>query len=239
MDERRAAAVRIWPSLLAADLADLAGAARAVEAAADGLHVDMMDGRFVPNLTMGPPVLAAVGRHTHLPLEAHLMVETPAARLEELRQAGAMRVVVHAEASRHLQRVLARIRELGMQAGVALNPATPLAALEWLSADVDSVLVMAVNPGFGGQRALEATYAKIAAVRAWSAQAGRADLAIAVDGGMDADTAPRAVAAGATDIVAGTAVFAAAQPARAAADLRARCLAAVGTGWFPDGPAGA
>lgn len=215
--------VGIWPSLLAADLADLAGAARAVEAAADGLHVDMMDGRFVPNLTMGPPVLAALRSHTRLRLEAHLMVAEPEALLADLRDAGAWRVVVHAEATVHLQRVLARTRALGMAAGVALNPATPLSVLEWVADDLDSVLVMTVNPGFGGQHALAAAIAKVARVRAWAERAGRADLPIGVDGGMDADTAPQAVRQGASEVVAGTAVFAAADPAAAVAGLRSLC----------------
>lgn len=215
--------VGIWPSVLAADLADLASAARAVEAAADGLHVDMMDGRFVPNLTMGPPVLAALRTHTRLRLEAHLMVAEPEALLADLRDAGAWRVVVHAEATAHLQRVLARTRELGMAAGVALNPATPLSVLEWVADDLDSVLVMTVNPGFGGQRALGAAIAKVAHVRAWAERAGRAHLPIGVDGGMDAETAPLAVRQGASEVVAGTAVFAAADPASAVAELRVLC----------------
>jgi ribulose-phosphate 3-epimerase len=218
----QAGAVGIWPSVLAADLADLAGAARRVEAAADGLHIDMMDGRFVPNLTMGPPVLAALHRHTQLRLEAHLMVAEPEALLEDLRVAGAWRVVVHAEATVHLQRVLARTRALGMAAGVALNPATPLSALEWVADDLDSVLVMTVNPGFGGQAAIGAAIAKVGAVRAWARRIGRPDLPIGVDGGMDAETAPRAVRQGATDVVAGTAVFGADDAAAAVHALRQR-----------------
>lgn len=227
MDQANAP-VRIWPSILAADLADLASAARSVEPAADGLHVDMMDGRFVPNLTMGPPVLAALRRHTGLPLEAHLMVEDADALLDDLRVAGATRVVVHAEAGRHLQRTLAHIRSLGMQAGLALNPATPVSVLDWLVADLDMVLVMTVNPGFGGQRAIPAALGKVAAVRTWAAQAERGGLPIGVDGGMDAQTAPVAAACGATDIVAGTAVFAATTPAGAIEDLRRACQAAIG-----------
>jgi ribulose-phosphate 3-epimerase len=214
------APVRVWPSILAADLADLAGAARAVEAAADGLHVDMMDGRFVPNLTVGPPVLAHLRRHTRLALEAHLMVEEPEALLEPLKRAGAQRVVVHAEACRHLQRVLARVRALGMQAGVALNPATPVEWLTWVADDLDAVLVMTVNPGFGGQRPIPAAFAKVARVRAWARAAGRPDLRVAVDGGIDAEWAARAVHAGATDLVAGTAVFGEPSPAQAVARLR-------------------
>jgi ribulose-phosphate 3-epimerase len=216
--------LEIWPSILAADLADLAGAVRRLEDLADGLHVDMMDGRFVPNLTFGPPVLAALARHTKLPLEAHLMVEDAAALLPALARGGARRAVVHAEATRHLQGLLARIRELGMEAGVALNPATPLDVLEYVAADLDSVLVMTVNPGFGGQAAIAAAIGKVAKVRAWALAAGRPEIAIGVDGGMDAETAPLAVRLGATDVVAGTAVFGAPDPAGAVADLRRRLV---------------
>ncbi len=215
--------VGIWPSLLAADLADLSGAAHAVEGAADGLHVDMMDGRFVPNLTMGPPVLAALRRHTELPLEAHLMVADPESLLPALRDAGAHRVVVHAEATVHLQRVLARTRALGMAAGVALNPATALSALEFVAADLDLVLVMTVNPGFGGQRAIPAAVEKVARVREWAERAARADLEISVDGGMDAETAAEVVRRGATAVAAGTSVFGAPDPAAAVAELRRLC----------------
>ncbi len=214
--------LEIWPSILAADLADLAGAVRRLEDLADGLHVDMMDGRFVPNLTMGPPVLAALARHSGLRLEAHLMVAEPEALLEDLKAAGAYRVVVHAEATVHLQRVLARTRGLGMAAGVALNPATPPEVLEWVADDLDSVLVMTVNPGFGGQRALAAAIAKVGRVRAWAEARGRRDLRIGVDGGMDGETAPPAVRLGATDVVAGTAVFGAADSAAAIRALRRR-----------------
>lgn len=215
--------MRIWPSVLAADLADLAGAARSVASAVHGLHVDMMDGRFVPNLTMGPPVLAALRRHTDLPLEAHLMVEAPDDLLDDLAAAGATRVVVHAEATRHLQRTLSRIRALGMEAGLALNPATALGVLDWLVADLDMVLVMTVNPGFGGQSAIPAALGKVAAVRTWAAGVERPDLPVGVDGGMDLRTAPVAAALGATDIVAGTSVFGAPDPAAAAAALLAAC----------------
>lgn len=221
-----AAAVAIWPSILAADLAELAAAARSVETVAAGLHVDMMDGRFVPNLTMGPPVLRALRRHTSLPLEAHLMVERPETLLDDLQKAGATRVLVHAEATVHLQRVLARIRELGMEAGVALNPATAPAALEWVADDLDSVLVMTVNPGFGGQRAIPAALAKVAQVRAWATAVGRPALCVGVDGGMDAQTLPDAVRAGASQVVAGTSVFGEADPARAAQRLTALAAAA-------------
>lgn len=215
--------IGIWPSLLAADLSDLARAAVRVGAAADGLHLDMMDGRFVPNLTMGPPVLAALRRHTELPLEAHLMVEDALALLPALRDGGATRVVVHVEATVHLQRALARIRELGMAAGAALNPATPPEVLAWVADDLDSVLVMTVNPGFGGQTAIPAAVQKIARVRAWARDIGRPDLPIGVDGGMDASTAPAAVRLGASEIVAGTAVFGGPDPRAAVRALRSAC----------------
>lgn len=216
------AGVAIWPSLLAADLADLSGAARKVPHAA-GLHVDMMDGRFVPNLTMGPPVLKALRQHTDLPLEAHLMVEHADDWLEDLRGAGAGRVLVHVEASVHLQRTLSRIRELGMQAGVALNPATSIDALRYVAPDLDLVLVMTVNPGFGGQRMVPQTLEKVSDVRRLLDAIGRRDVRIAVDGGMDRRTAPEAVRRGARDIVAGSAVFGTPDPDSAARELRQAC----------------
>lgn len=218
--------VRIWPSLLAADLADLAGAARSVSGAA-GLHVDMMDGCFVPNLTLGPPVLAALRRHTDLPLEAHLMVEHPEDWLEDLAEAGASRIMVHTESGVHLQRTLARARELGMQTAAALNPATPIDVLRYVWPDLDAVLVMTVNPGFGGQRMLPQTLEKVADVRRWLTDLGRPDIRIAVDGGMDLKTAPEAVRQGALDVVAGTAIFGSPDPEGAVRTLQVACQAAV------------
>lgn len=218
------AAVGIWPSLLAADLAELAEAARRVPHA-DGLHVDMMDGHFVPNLTMGPPVLASLARHTTLPLEAHLMVTRAEEWLEDLARAGARRVTVHVEASMHLQRTLARIRELGMEAWAALNPATPPETLRWVLDDLDGVLVMTVNPGFGGQRLIAAALDKIAAVAALREAHGAHGLRISVDGGMDVQTAPEAVRRGAQDIVAGSAVYGQSDPDAAVQALRAACTA--------------
>jgi len=216
---------RIWPSVLAADLADLRAAAQAVDGAADGLHIDVMDGRFVPNLTIGPPVLAALRRHTALALEAHLMVADADSLLDALAAGGASQVAVHVEACVHLQRTLARVRALGMRAVAALNPATPVDALAWVADDLDGVLVMTVNPGFGGQRTIPAAVRKVAAVRAWAEASGRPDLPIGVDGGMDAVTAPLCVAAGATDIVAGSSVYGTPDPRRAIAALRAAATA--------------
>jgi ribulose-phosphate 3-epimerase len=228
--------VRIWPSLLAADLADLGGAARAVEGA-DGLHVDVMDGRFVPNLTMGPPVVAALARHTSLPLEAHLMVEEPDTLLPALAQAGVWRVVVHAEAQRHLHRTLARVRALGMRAGLALNPHTGPEVLRWVAEELDSVLVMTVDPGFGGQSLVPRALHKVAAVRDLLREVGRDDLPIGVDGAMDETTAPMAVRLGATDIVAGTAIFSHPRPREAVARLRHACQGA-GLAGAPKDPEG-
>ncbi len=214
--------VRIWPSLLAADLANLAGAARSVPHAF-GLHVDMMDGRFVPNLTMGPPVLASLRRHTNLPLEAHLMVEHAEDWLEDLSQAGTARVMVHAEASVHLERTLAHVRELGMEAMVALNPATPIETLRWVAPILDGVLVMTVNPGFGGQRMIPQTLEKVAQVRELLDLLGRDDVRISVDGGMDPDSALRAVRQGARDIVAGSSIFGMPDPDAAVQGLLQAC----------------
>jgi len=219
--------VQIWPSILAADLADLAQAVRRVPHA-DGLHVDMMDGHFVPNLTMGPPVLAALARHTSLPLEAHLMVTRAEDWLDDLAQAGARRVTVHVEASIHLERTLTRIRELGMEAWAALNPATPPQTLEWVLGDLDGVLVMTVNPGFGGQRLISAALDKIQAVAALREAHGAQGLRISVDGGMDMRTAPEAVRRGAQDIVAGSAVYGQDDPDAAVRALRAACEAVAG-----------
>jgi ribulose-phosphate 3-epimerase len=211
---------QIAASLLAADLAALDRAAAAVEGSADRLHFDVMDGRFVPNLTMGAPVLEALRRHTALPVDCHLMVEAPDDRLEAFARAGAAEITVHVEASPHLHRTLERIRDLGVRAGAAVCPATPLDFLPFVLDVLDSLLVMTVEPGFGGQRLIEAAVPKIAQARRLSARAGRPDLVVAVDGGVDTRTASRLAALGADRLVAGTAIYGAADPAAAVAALR-------------------
>ncbi len=200
--------IKIAPSILAADFAALGDAVRAAEAAgADWIHVDVMDGHFVPNLTIGPPVVAALRRVTSLPLDVHLMIEAPERLLEAFARAGADYLTVHPEASVHLHRTLQQIRALGVRAGVALNPSTPETALRYVTSLVDVVLVMSVNPGFGGQAFLPEVLPKVRAVRALLDASGRPEVALAVDGGIDRRTAPLVVAAGADVLVAGTAVF--------------------------------
>jgi ribulose-phosphate 3-epimerase len=213
--------IEVWPSLLAADFADLAAAVRAAEqGGATALHCDVMDGHFVPNLTFGPVVVAALRRRTRLPLDVHLMVADPERWLQPFAAAGADAITVHAEATVHLQRVLAEIRRLGCRAGVALNPATPPAVLDWVWPDLDQVLLMTVNPGFGGQAFLPQVLPKLAAVAAAARQRGFAGR-IAVDGGIDATTVPRVVAVGADTLVAGSAVYGQPDPAAAIRALRA------------------
>ena len=212
--------MKIAPSILAADFAALGAAARAAAAAgADYLHVDVMDGHFVPNLTLGPAAVQALRRSVELPLDVHLMVEDPDRFLEDFVRAGADILTVHAEAGYHLHRTLQRIRALGARAGVALNPATPLAAVEAVLSQVDLLLIMTVNPGFGGQKFLPFVLEKLAATREL---VDRRELAVEleVDGGIDPSTAAAAVAAGAQVLVAGTAVFGAPDVAAAVSALR-------------------
>jgi ribulose-phosphate 3-epimerase len=200
--------VRIAPSILSADFARLADAVHAAEAAgADWIHVDVMDGHFVPNMTIGPPVVAALRRVTRLPLDVHLMIEEPERLLDAFVAAGADLLTVHQEASVHLQRTVDRIRELGVRPGVSLNPATPLGTLTEILPYVDLVLIMSVNPGFGGQRFIPTSTGKIAALRRELDERDLGRIEIEVDGGIGPDTAPDVVAAGATVLVAGAAVF--------------------------------
>jgi ribulose-phosphate 3-epimerase len=214
--------VRIAPSILAADFGKLAAEVDAVaRAGADWIHVDVMDGHFVPNLTIGPPVLKALRRATKLPLDVHLMIEEPERSLAEYAAAGADRIGVHVETSPHLHRTLQQIRALGKQACVVLNPGTPAAAVEPVLAEIDQVLVMSVNPGFGGQSFIEGVLPKLAQIRRWIDERELA-VELEVDGGITPDTIERAARAGANVFVAGTAVFGAADYAAAIADLRKR-----------------
>ncbi len=200
--------VQIAPSILSADFTRLGEQVAAAEAAgADRIHVDVMDGRFVPNITMGPLVVAAVRRVTALPLDVHLMIVEPERYVEAFAEAGTNWLTIHEEASPHLHRTLQLIRGLGMKAGVALNPHTPPVVLDYVWDLLDQVLVMTVNPGFGAQQFLPETLAKIAAVREGSIARGLA-VDVQVDGGIDPATAPRVAAAGANVLVAGNAIFA-------------------------------
>ena len=212
---------RIAPSILSADFARLAEEVARVEGAgADQIHVDVMDGHFVPNITIGPPVVAALKRVTALPLDVHLMIEEPDRYLEAFAKAGASIITVHAEAVTHLHRTLTRIRQLGVRAGVAVNPSTPVNHLREVMPEVDLILIMSVNPGFGGQSFIPRSLMKVEEARTLLAATGhRAD--IEVDGGVDLTNAPDLVDAGATMLVAGASIFGTADAAAATRALRA------------------
>lgn len=210
----------IAPSVLAADFSVLGDQIAQAEAGgADWIHLDIMDGRFVPNITFGSMVVSAIRKITRLPLDTHLMIVDADKHIDAFRDAGADRITVHQEACPHLQRTVARIREIGAKPGVAINPATPAATLTEIISDVDLVLVMTVNPGFGGQRFLSGTLKKMREIRSMI-KTSRRDIRLEVDGGIDPSTTPLVVAAGADTLVAGTSVFRTPDIARAIAHLR-------------------
>jgi len=197
----------IAPSILSADFAKLGEEVRAIdEAGADWIHIDVMDGHFVPNLTIGPGVVKALRPHTTKPFDVHLMISPVDPFLDAFAEAGADIITVHPEAGPHLHRTIQRVKALGKKAGVSLNPATPAKALDYVLEEVDLVLVMSVNPGFGGQKFISSQLKKIEAIATRVAKESL-DVIVEVDGGIDAQTAPQAIAAGATALVAGTAVF--------------------------------
>jgi ribulose-phosphate 3-epimerase len=198
----------IAPSILSADFGRLAADLQEVEAAgADWIHVDVMDGHFVPNITVGPLVTEAVRRATDLPVDVHLMIEAPERYLQDFVEAGADRITVHQETCPHLHRTLQHIRELGASPGVSLNPSTPLAVLEDVVPDLEMILVMTVNPGFGGQDFIPSSPRKIQGARALLQRAGMGEAHVQVDGGIGPDTARLVADAGADVLVAGSAVF--------------------------------
>ena len=213
---------RIAPSILSADFSRLAEEIREVEAGgADLIHLDIMDGHFVPNLTFGPPVVRWLGRHATVPLDAHLMVTDPDALLPGLVEAGVARIAVHAETCPHLHRTLASIREAGVIPGLALNPATPLVHAEEAAPWIDFVLIMSVDPGFGGQTFIPESLSRIERLRA---SLGETGIELAVDGGVTPETAPALAAAGVTTFIAGSAVFGASDRARAIRAIRSAAL---------------
>ena len=200
--------IKLLPSLLSADFARLAeDAKKAEDAKADGLHCDIMDGHFVPNITFGPMVVKAVAASTKLPLYVHLMIENPDLYIAAFAKAGAIEILVHAEACVHLHRSLQNIKAEGVIAGVALNPHTPLDCLEYVLEDMQTLLIMTVNPGFGGQSFIDGMLKKIEKARKMAEKAG-IELDIAVDGGIDILTAKKVVDAGANMLIAGSSVFA-------------------------------
>jgi ribulose-phosphate 3-epimerase len=219
--------VLIAPSILSADFAALGDAIGAVErGGADLIHVDVMDGHFVPNITIGVPVVKSLRRIAKVPLDVHLMIEEPDRYIEAFAEAGAAMMSVHVEVLPHLHRTVHAIKKLGVKAGVVLNPATPIVAIHEIAADVDFVLVMSVNPGFGGQTFIPRSESKVREVRALLDAAGNR-APVEIDGGVDQHNIARVVAAGARVIVAGSAVFNTPDPERAVRELKAAALGAV------------
>lgn len=199
--------VKIFPSVLSADFRRLGQQIEEIEnAGADGVHLDVMDGHFVPNLTIGPFIVEAVRQVTTLPLDVHLMIVEPERYVEDFARAGADMISVHQEACPHLHRTIQQIKQLGKKAGVVLNPSTPLVTLEEILTEADFILLMSVNPGFGGQSFIETSVEKVRRLRAWLTER-EVHAGVEIDGGIDPQTAPRVAAAGATMLVAGSAVF--------------------------------
>jgi ribulose-phosphate 3-epimerase len=219
--------IRLAPSILSADFADLGREIAAVErGGADLIHVDVMDGHFVPNITIGPPVVRAIKRVATIPLDVHLMIEQPDRYIDDFIEAGAAMVSVHVEVLPHLHRTIGAIKSRGAKAGVVLNPSTPVVAVENVAADVDFVLVMSVNPGFGGQAFIPRSLDKIRSIRALLDAAGNA-APVEVDGGLDLQNVAAVVAAGAEILVAGHAVFGGGQPEQAARALKDAAVSAI------------
>ncbi len=224
---------RIAPSILSADFSRLGEEVKAVETAgADWIHVDVMDGHFVPNITIGPIVVEAVRKVTGLPLDVHLMIENADRYLEDFVRAGSDYLTVHTEACPHLQRTLSRIRDLGCKAGVCLNPATPLSSLDHVLEDLDLILIMSVNPGFGGQSFIPQVLDKIRDLRERMDGLGR-EIPLEVDGGIKVDNIGDVARAGADTFVAGSAIYGAADYARTIARMRAEIASGLGSGGMP------
>jgi ribulose-phosphate 3-epimerase len=222
--------VRIAPSILSADFAALGSAIAAAEkGGADLIHVDVMDGHFVPNITIGPPVVKSIKRVARVPLDVHLMITDPDRYAEAFVQAGADMLSVHVEVLPHLHRSVTFIKSLGVKAGVVLNPSTPAMVLEEIASDVDFVLVMSVNPGFGGQKFIPKSLDKVAAIRALLDRAGNAAAPIEIDGGIDLSNIARVIDAGVEIVVAGSAIFNAPDPTAATKALKDAASAVIST----------
>ena len=212
--------ITIAPSVLAADFSRLADQiAQAESGGADWIHLDVMDGKFVPNITIGPMIIEAVRRSTRLPLDTHLMIVDPDKHLEAFRKAGADHITVHQEACTHLHRTITHIKSLGAKAGVSINPATPSSTLKEIISEVDLILIMSVNPGFGGQTFIEGSLRKLRETRDMIEKSGR-DIRLEVDGGIDTVTGPLVTEAGADVLVAGTSIFRTPSIENAIAELR-------------------